>query len=96
MAVLLISYDLRGPERPSSWDDVRKAIEHNATAWIRPLYSEWLVETDHTLRQWSSMLESVIDGGDRLFICEVTSRYWGQLPKEFWEWLRVRIGAPTG
>lgn len=41
--VLLISYDLNGKERPSSYADVKGFIEANAISWARPLYSQWFV-----------------------------------------------------
>jgi hypothetical protein len=46
--VLLISYDLNGRERPSSYTKVKNYIEQHATSSIRPLYSQWFVETTYT------------------------------------------------
>jgi hypothetical protein len=44
--VLLVSYDLNGRERPSSYSAVRQVIEPNAIDYRRPLYSQWFVETN--------------------------------------------------
>lgn len=92
--VLLISYDLRGKERPSAYEAVRETIESNSIAWARPLHSQWFVETNKSARAWQSILKGVIDSNDRLFICEI-SRYHGWLPEEFWDWLRERGLYPS-
>ena len=41
--VLLVSYDLYGKERPSAYADVKRQIQQNATAYMKPLYSQWLI-----------------------------------------------------
>ena len=91
--VLLISYDLNGHERPSSYSAVKSYIEEHATAFTRPLYSQWLVETSYSPDAWVDAFRNnnLIDTTDRLFICQVKNPYQGWLTKEQWAWLRARI-----
>jgi hypothetical protein len=89
--VLLISYDLMGHERPSAYSTVEKAIEKGATDFRRPLYSQWLVETESSPMEWQKYLLGVMDENDRLFICRVTSSNGGYLNKEIWQWLNARV-----
>jgi hypothetical protein len=91
--VLLISYDLNGHERPSSYTKVKNYIEKHAMSSIRPLYSQWFVETGSTPEQWLDALRSndLIDANDKLFICKVTRPYQGWLTEQQWEWLKPRI-----
>ncbi len=89
--VLLISYDLNGRERPSSYTAVRRVIEGNARSFKKPLYSQWLVETSRPIAWWQSTLVEVIDPDDRLFICAARwSECDGWLSQDVWDWLRPR------
>jgi hypothetical protein len=54
--VLLISYDLVGAERPSSYAAVKNYIEKHADSSRRPLYSQWFVETGYSPRAWVDAL----------------------------------------
>jgi hypothetical protein len=91
--VLLLSYDLVGRERPSSYVRVREYIERHAISFERPLYSQWLIESGASAAGWRKALKDngVIDDDDRLFICPVVSPYSGWLPRECWDWLAARI-----
>ncbi|MET0602090.1 MAG: hypothetical protein ABW167_08895 [Baekduia sp.] len=91
--VLLISYDLNGRERPSSYQKVKAFIEKNAQSSIRPLYSQWLVETTASPDAWTdAMLDAgIIDSNDRLFICEAAQPAQGWLDEGEWAWLRARM-----
>lgn len=88
--VLLISYDLNGRERPSEYVAVKSAIERNAISYRKPLYSQWLVETNYSPDQWADMLLAVMDVGDRLLIVEVRWPYQGWLSDALWTWLDAR------
>jgi hypothetical protein len=92
--VLLISYDLNGKERPSAYEAIKKAIETKAVAQIRPLYSQWFVETNDDPAAWVQYLKgtNVIDGNDKLFVVPVTSPRQGLLTKAEWAWLKERVG----
>lgn len=91
--VLLISYDLNGHERPSSYRRVKNYIEQHAGSSIRPLYSQWFIETASTPQQWVDALRNnnLIDANDRLFICRVQAPYQGWLSSEHWNRLNPRI-----
>jgi hypothetical protein len=91
--VLLISYDLNGHERPSAYTKVKNYIEKHATSSIRPLYSQWFVESGSSPEQWVDAFKQneLVDRGDRLFICEVTRPYQGLLTDEQWAWLRAHL-----
>lgn len=89
--VLLISYDLNGHERPSAYDDVKDVITHNAISYIKPLYSQWFVETNQTVETWVDLLKEVTDSSDRLFVCKVQKPYQGLLTKTQWDWLSARV-----
>jgi hypothetical protein len=94
--VLLISYDLNGHERPRSYETVRKLIEQNASAWIRPLYSQWLVDTNASPAAWSNTLMGALDADDGLLIVQVTNRsYHGRLDQPVWDWLQARALQPA-
>lgn len=91
--VLLISYDLNGHERPSSYTAVKNYIEKHATSSIRPLYSQWLVETGSGPDPWVDALRNnnLVDSNDRLFICEVRRPFQGLLTEAAWKWLNARV-----
>ncbi len=88
--VLLISYDLNGKERPSAYTAVKNAIERNAISFRKPLYSQWLVESNHSPDQWVDMLRGVMDANDHLLIVRVRWPYQGWLPGALWTWLDAR------
>jgi hypothetical protein len=89
--VLLISYDLNGHERPEAYEAVKDVITNNATAYIKPLYSQWFVQTDESVGTWVDWLKEVTDRNDRLFVLKVQRPYQGLLTDKQWEWLRERI-----
>ena len=88
--ILLVSYDLNGKERPAAYEAVRRAIELKAISIRRPLYSQWLVETNETPDTWSARLSAAADDNDRWLVVRVQAPYQGWLPEEIWEWLRPR------
>jgi hypothetical protein len=89
--VLMISYDLNRYERPSSYQAVRDAIKKNAISFQRPLYSQWLVETDGSVQAWSDVIAGVADQDDSWFVVKLLTPYQGWLPAEVWDWLRTRV-----
>jgi hypothetical protein len=91
--VLLISYDLNGKERPSSYTKVKNYIEKHATSAIRPLYSQWFLETTYSAQAWVDALRKneLVDSNDRLFVCQVQRPFQGLLTKEEWAWLNARV-----
>jgi hypothetical protein len=93
--VLLISYDLNGHERPSAYQAVKAVIEKNAIASIKPLFSQWLVETNANPSAWRDELQKVMDANDRLLIVRMHrgngTEYAGWLDKTVWPWLEGRL-----
>lgn len=88
--VLLISYDLNGRERPSSYLAVKQAIESSAISFRKPLYSQWLVETNDSADRWADMLLDVIDADDNLLVVRIRWPYGGWLNESIWTWLSTR------
>jgi hypothetical protein len=95
--VLLISYDLNGHERPAAYEAVKAYIEQHSTSSIRPLYSQWFVETMHSAQAWVDGLRKakLIDANDRLFVNEVLKPYQGSLDSADWAWLNARARQLT-
>lgn len=89
--IILISYDLKGSERPSSYEKVRVMIEQNSISYKRVLYSQWLVETDGSIENWHIRMKDAADSDDNWFLVQVRRPYKGWLPKSVWTWLRERI-----
>jgi hypothetical protein len=91
--VLLISYDLNNHERPSAYAKIKAYIEGHAASSIRPLYSQWFVETNAGPNAWVKALRDngLVDDNDRVFICQVPRPYQGLLTETDWTWLRARV-----
>ncbi len=91
--VLLISYDLNREERPSAYEAVRRVIESNARSAVRPLYSQWWVETDESPDIWQRRLLNVMDSDDKLLINRMRPHpdHQGWLSQEHWDWLNRRV-----
>lgn len=89
--ILLVSYDLKGHERPAAYTAVRDLIEKNAMSCRRILFSQWLVETDKSCDRWTDLIATVADSTDRWFVVRVTHENQGFLDKDTWPWLNARI-----
>lgn len=93
--VLLISYDLNGHERPAAYARVKKLIETGAGAgnFVKPLYSQWLVDTQGTATTWREYLQQTggIDSNDRLLVTEVTRNWDGWLDQTVIDWVAARV-----
>jgi hypothetical protein len=85
--ILLITYDLKRPGQtyPALYAEIKKA-----GTWWHHLESTWIIETPGTPRQWYDVLSRHVDANDSLLVVEITSNYWGQVPKEAWDWLASR------
>ena len=90
--VLLISYDLNGHERPEAYQAVKKAIEGYAIDTRKPLYSQWLVQTNESCKAWSDRVQAAADKGDKILVVRLfEGHYQGWLAKDIWPWLRDRL-----
>jgi hypothetical protein len=65
-------------------------IEKNSISWAKPLYSQWLVETNETPETWSAWMGEVADSNDSWFVCYVRKPYQGWMDKTLWPWLDAR------
>lgn len=88
MKVLLVSYDLKKPNR--DYIGLYEALK-KASGWWHYLESCWLLKTDLSPDEWSNKLGPHIDDNDFLLIIEVTKNYQGWLPKEAWDWINNNI-----
>lgn len=85
--IYLISYDLNGHERPSAYHVVEKMIKEESISWAKPLYSQWLVQTNDSLEAWHNRMKPLADADDRWLITKVDrSTSYGWLSKVVWEW----------
>lgn len=89
--VLLISYDQDHAGRPERHQAVHEIIEMHAQDFWRPLFSQWLVETDESALEWREHIQPVIDWNDNLLIVRLTDEYAGYLQDEAWAWLQSRV-----
>ena len=91
--ILLVSYDLNGHERSSAYEKVRKYIERHAISAIRPLWSQWIIQSDAGAVAWATALREngLVDADDRLLVCQVFPPYQGWLAADHWAWLNSRI-----
>lgn len=87
--ILLISYDLLGPERPQSYEAVRDAIvaEAGEENYVKALYSQFLVDTTTTVDRWDDLLDSLTGTDDCWLICEITTNRAGTLNADAVSWL---------
>lgn len=90
MTVLLLSYDLKGHERPSAYEDVKEMVERYAISSKKPLYSQWFIETPDSVDTWHERMRDVADTDDNWFIVQVTRPRQGWLASSTWTWLRER------
>lgn len=89
MRYILISYDLKQPER--NYSELYDAIK-SLGEWKHPMESVWVVklETDIKLNQIRERLREKMDDNDSIFVVDVTnSPYSGWMSSSFWKWFRV-------
>lgn len=83
--ILLISYDLRNPEKDYSsfYNEIK-----NAGTWWHHLESTWLIRTNDDVEMLYSKLAKHIFKNDGLLIIEIQDNYSGWLPGDAWNWIR--------
>lgn len=89
--VHLISYDLDQHARPAQYAEIKRLIEQHAVSWAKPLYSQWLVETQESVDTWQQRLLQAMDQDDRLLVVQVRRPYQGWLAEEIWNWLNPKV-----
>lgn len=89
--LLLISYDLSTSDRPPAYEAIKATIEAASGGRCRrPLYSQWLVDTEESVDTWVERLQGHLSPADRLLVVRVQGRTNGWLPSEDWTWINAR------
>jgi hypothetical protein len=70
---------------------VDEIIHMYADDICRPLFSQWLVDSDDPPLEWRERIQPVIDYNDNVLIVEMSSEYAGYLQDETWSWLQARV-----
>lgn len=85
--LLLISYDLRQPDR--DYTKLYETIKKAGNSWWHYLESVWIINTDISVDECVNLLLSNIDKNDLLFVVDITDKKrQGWLPSRAWEWLK--------
>lgn len=86
MNTILISYDLRAPNRDYAtlWDHLK------SYAWARPLESVWLVRTTLNPQEVFDAAVKYVDQNDKMFVVDITGKnsVWINLPNDVSEWIK--------
>ena len=64
----LITYDLNSPGQ--YYEELYKAIK-GLGDWIHAMQNTWFIKSRYSAKQIRDHLTSVIDHGDKLFVCEI-------------------------
>jgi hypothetical protein len=89
--VLLISYDQDHPGRPERHQAVDEIIAMYADDYCRPLFTQWLVESDDPPLEWRERIQPVVDWNDNFLIVRLSDDYAGYLQDDAWTWLQTRV-----
>ncbi|HEY0965690.1 MAG TPA: CRISPR-associated protein Cas2 [Candidatus Saccharimonadales bacterium] len=92
MSVLLVSYDLGGPETSDDYADLIKKIK-SYDGWAKPEYSLWLIKTDKHTSTVRDELKQYLDNNDKLLVIAVTGAGWAsyRLPSEVTDWMKENM-----
>jgi hypothetical protein len=87
--IMLVSYDLTGPERPRSYEAVHTAIATHAGEgnYAQALYSQFLIDSNKSIDHWDAILDSVTDAEDCWLVTEITKNRAGTLTSDAVTWL---------
>lgn len=91
MNTLLVSYDLRAPQK-----DYEKLWDHlkSYPNWARPLESVWLIKTVSSAQAVRDAIrDNYIDSNDKLFVVDVTRQAaaWRNLGAELDQWIKNNV-----
>ena len=90
MHAVLISYDLRKPNR--DYEDLYKAIKSVANGWWSCLESVWLIRSESTCAVIRDYLQQHIDASDKLLVIRVGADWaTSGLDKDCNDWLRRNV-----
>lgn len=88
----LVTYDLRNPRQ--NYKGLFEELQRSPGWWHyvgHYLDSTWLIVTSENAEQIYRRLATHIDKSDSLLVIRVSEDYYGQLPKEAWDWIRKHV-----
>lgn len=82
-----ISYDLHAPSQ--RYDKLHELIMRISNGkWSHTLDSTYIIQSFNSAEQIYNSLLPALDRNDRIFICEITQNYYGQLKTEQWTYIK--------
>ena len=89
MAILLVSYDLRSPNR--NYEALYEAIK-TYPGWAHPLESVWLINTVETTKAVVDKLRTKLDADDKIVAMSLAGNWTSlNLGKEVSEWMKTNV-----
>lgn len=88
MPALLVTYDLKKPGR--DYSKVIASIK-SCGVWWHYLESTWLLSTNMSASDVSSVLLPLIDENDSLLVIHVHTPAAGWLEQPAWDWIRANV-----
>jgi len=85
--VLIVTYNLKGAA--TSYTQFYESLKAQG-AWWHYMPSTWLIFTNKTPEEMTAALRTHIQTGDHLFIGTLQDGYNGWLPKDAWDWLKLK------
>ena len=85
--ILIVTYDLRSPK---DYHEFYEAVKKQGK-WWHYMASTWLLSTQKTPQEVVDAILPHMDVQDLLFVCELSAKYQGRLPKPAWEWINQEL-----
>jgi hypothetical protein len=85
--ILVVTYDLRSPK---DYHEFYEAVKLQGK-WWHYMASTWLLSTTKTPTEVVDAIFPHMDPQDLLFVCELTNKYQGRLPKVAWDWIKAEL-----
>ena len=85
--ILIVTYDLRSPK---DYHEFYEAVKLQGK-WWHYMASTWLLSTTKTPQEVVDAIFPHMDPQDLLFVCELTNKYQGRLPKVAWDWINAEL-----
>jgi hypothetical protein len=85
--ILIVTYDLRSPK---DYHEFYEAVKLQGK-WWHYMASTWLLSTTKTPQEVVDAIFPHMDPQDLLFVCELTNKYQGRLPKVAWDWIKAEL-----
>lgn len=85
--ILIVTYDLRSPK---DYHEFYEAVKLQGK-WWHYMASTWLLSTQKTPQEVVDAVLPHMDAQDLLFVCELSNKYQGRLPKPAWDWINTEL-----